>query len=222
VKPIVGAALLALLLPGCLGGARGGRWRALPEISEDEIARATPPPVFDDQVPGTPPFRVTWEALAREVRQMENPRFPVPQGFRATRPETKIVLMNASHPEAVKQRLRAWEGRSQRFEAEIAIVGDAEMVELLTAFEKMRVFEYARPTDALTSQFGSDRARGRITVDRGGESVTLLSLYGLGLQESTRPIQGIYSDAKRAIAVLKNRTATLSVTGFRTDTPRKR
>jgi hypothetical protein len=223
VRAFVPALLAAVALAGCTGPWRG-RWRAIPNLPEAvvdaAVARVEP---FPDQIAGTPPVRVVWEALAGEAEQIKNPRWGDPAGtaFRLRRaPELKIVLLNASHPEAFKMRLRALESRSQRFEAEIAIVSDEDMNLLLQGFEQMGVFRYARPTSALETLFKSERARGRITIDRGGESVTLLSQYGLGLQEATRAIPGVYRDAKSAVAILKNRTPGLSVIQFRAASPR--
>ena len=89
------------------------------------------------------------------------------------------------------------------------------MLDLLESLEKADFFEYAKPTDAVRGLFGSDRARGRITVERDGHSVTLLSMRGLGLRPETKEIPGIYAEGKQAIQVLKNRASTLAVTNVR-------
>jgi hypothetical protein len=223
VRKAVVLGLAAATLAGCAGGVRAKRWRRAPDLSAAVVEAALPPlPPTEDQIPGTPPFRVTWEGLARTRPggTLLGHRAPVPSGLKAPPPEMKIVLLNASHPEAVRMRLRAIEGRSQRFEAEKAVIPDADMLALLENLEELKFFRYAEPTAAVASLFESDRARGRITVERAGESVTLLAQYGQGLQAATRPIPEIYANAKRLMAVLKNRTPHLSVTQFRTSDPR--
>ena len=87
------------------------------------------------------------------------------------------------------------------------------MNELLKELQKLGFFDYARPTESVRPYFASDRARGRITVERDGESLTLVSQRGLGLNDATKDIPGIYAQAKYAIQMLKNRAPALSVTG---------
>ncbi len=65
--------------------------------------------------------------------------------------------------------------------------------------------------------FDGETARGRVTVERSGESYTLLSMRGQGLSDSTKQIPPMYSQAKQAILVLRNRTPTLRVVGARRD-----
>jgi hypothetical protein len=231
LAPLLALSALSALsaLGGCRGGARS--WRPLPQIPEAAIAAATlptalPPEVTEGQIPGTPAIRVTWEALKVEVHRLNNPSVEVRQrarplpGVFQTKPELKITLLNASHPEAVKMRLRAAENRSQRFEAEFAILPDEDMLGLLRGLEEAKFFLYAKPTSALAYLFPSENARGRVTVENGDQSVTVLSLRGLGLDEATRPIQGIYSQAKTAISLLKNRTPNMSVVHFGATPPR--
>jgi hypothetical protein len=202
-------------------------------VPEAAIAAATlpvalPSEATEGQIPGTPPIRVTWEALAVEAYRLKNPSaevrqkagaMPLPTVFRS-KPELKITLVNASHPEAVKMRLRALENRSQRFEAEYGILPDQDMIDLLRGLEASEFFRYAKPTSTLAYLFPSENARGRVTVERGQESVTVLSLRGLGLDSATRPIQGIYSQAKTAVSLLKNRTPNMSVVHFGASAPR--
>jgi hypothetical protein len=223
VRKALVLALVASTLAGCAGGARGKRWRRGPDLSEAVVEAAMPPlPPTEDQIPGTPPMRVTWEALSRTRPggTLLGHRAPVPTGIKAPPPEMKIVLINASHPEAIRMRIRAIEGRSQRFEAEKAVIPDADMLALLQNLEQMAFFRYAEPTVTVSSLFESEGARGRVTVDRNGESVTLVAQYGQGMNASTKAIPQIYANAKRLMAVLKNRTPHLSVTQFRASDPR--
>src|SRR5262249_36446844 len=74
-------------------------------------------------------------------------------------------------------------------------------------------FRYAKPTGSLQALFASDMARGRITFEKDGRSVTLLSQRGLGLQDDTRAIPGIYAQAKEAVSRLKNSAPVLRVKG---------
>jgi hypothetical protein len=204
----------------------------MPTVPEEAIAAATlpvalPPEATEGQVPGTPPIRVTWEALAVEAYRLQNPSeavlrqrpAPLPGVFRA-KPELKITLLNASHPEAVKMRLRALENRSQRFEAEYGILPDEDMLDLLRGLEEAEFYRYAKPTSSLAYLFESENARGRVTVEHAGRSLTVLSLRGLGLDSATRPIQGVYSQAKTAISLLKNKTPNMSVVHFGATPPR--
>jgi hypothetical protein len=223
VRKAVVLSLAAAVLAGCAGGARHPRWKRGPDLPAATVEAALPPlPPTEDQIPGTPPFRVTWEQLSRTRPggTLLGTRAPAPTGIKVPPPEMKIVLLNASHPEAQRMRIRAIEGRSQRFEAEKAVVSDADMIALLQGLDQGGFFRYAEPTSTLASMFESERARGRITVERGGESVTLLAQYGQGQNPATRPIPELYANAKRAISVLKNRTPHLSVTQFRASDPR--
>ena len=87
------------------------------------------------------------------------------------------------------------------------------MLDLVSALERLGFYKYAQPTGSLQPMFLSDRARGRITVERDGKSMTLLSQRWQGLRDETKQIPGIYSDAKQAIVALKNRSPTLRVRG---------
>jgi hypothetical protein len=158
--------------------------------------------------------RVTWEALAVERERFANPRF----GRRPTRGALmtqKIVLVNASHPEAQVNRM----GRSVRENRGIAVgaISDAEMDMFIRGLEQQGFFRLARPTGGIQALFSGDEARGRVTVERGGESVSLLSMRGQGLDPSTKQIPAMYSQVKQAILVLRNQIPTLSVVGARRD-----
>ena len=94
-------------------------------------------------------------------------------------------------------------------------VDDQDMLDFLRSIRKAGFYDYAKPTRAIEGLFAGERSRGRITIEQDGESVTLLSQRGLGLSEDTKEIPAIYSEAKRAIQVLRNRSRTLEVTGAR-------
>src|SRR5262245_6946355 len=83
----------------------------------------------------------------------------------------------------------------------------------LDALNQLGYFQHASATGSVRGLFSSDRARGRITIDRGDDSWTLLSLRGLGLQNETRAIPQIYAAAKEAIFRLKNSAPNLRVQG---------
>jgi hypothetical protein len=213
--------LLACILSACTTGERGTRRPrgidATPLAPLDAGRRATPPAQAppptsaretDGQIPGTPSIRIVWEALYVERERLRTSKWR-PSGMQTFgEPDLEVILVNASFAPTPEQDR---ENRGQVAVGRLARVGDREMIDLLVGLERMGFFEHARPTDGVRPYFASDKARGRITVDRGGESVTLVSYRGLGLQEATRAIPGIYAEAKAAIQVLKNRTPTMSV-----------
>lgn len=233
------AALLALwTLPACSSGGGGnsksgsstalyapvgGGERPLPWANRPSEAAAPQAPPAQAQPAATQPaqaplaglaLRVTWEALAVERELFENPRF----GRRPQRgivPTQKIVLVNETHPEAQAARL----GRSMRESAGVAVgaISDEDMKTFVQNLERQGFFRLARPTSSVQHLFDDDNARGRITVERGGESMTLLSMRGQGLDNTTKQIPAMYSQVKQAILVLRNRTPTLSVVGARRD-----
>ena len=158
--------------------------------------------------------RVTWEALAVERDRFANPRF----GRKPTRGAMmtqKIVLVNASHPEAQVNRM----GRSVRENKGVAVgaIADDEMDLFVRGLEQQGFFRLARPTGGIQCHFDNQDARGRITVERGGESVSLLSVRGQGLDASTKQIPAMYSTVKQSILLLRNQVPTLSVVGARRD-----
>ncbi len=172
-------------------------------------------------IPGTPSIRVVWEALAVETAQFETPNPDGPRGRMVFRsgggpaapsfgvvPDLEAVLVNASF---VSNAAQEAEKRSKPAVGRVARITDQEMNDFLEALRRMEFFRYARPTSSVAGLFGSERARGRVTVEQGDESVTLLSMRGLGLQEETKEIPAIYSQAKCAVQMLKNRTPTLRV-----------
>lgn len=153
------------------------------------------------------PVKVTWEALAHERYLYENPRFGRRPSVGGT-PDFAIVLVNEAHPEAdqIREgRVRGGEGVGS------GVLSNQQMQDLLLGLEKIGYFESARSTAAQARFFEDERSRGRVTVERPQGSVTLLSMRGQGLAPGTKHIPGIYSQAKQAIAMLKNQTRTLTV-----------
>lgn len=211
---LVPALVAALALQACTTGARGNRRpRGADPVPGDVTAAAEPPPQLPtgpERIEGTPPIRVVWEALAVEIEQTRTSRNRQSSLPQFGEPDLEVQLLNASFTPTPEQ---TREMRSQRAAGRTARVADAEMNELLKELQKLGFFDYARPTDAVRPYFASDRARGRITVERDGESVTLVSQRGLGLNEATKEIPGIYAQAKYAIQMLKNRAPALAVTG---------
>ncbi|MDJ0973879.1 MAG: hypothetical protein QNJ98_05425 [Planctomycetota bacterium] len=153
------------------------------------------------------PVKVTWEALAHERYLYENPRF----GRRPNvggKPDFAIVLVNEAHPEAdqIREgRVRGGQGVGS------GVITNQQMKDLLAGLDQIGYFKSARGTMAQAHLFNDERARGRVTIDRPQGSVTLLSVRGQGRSESTKHIPAIYSQAKQAIAMLKNQTRTLTV-----------
>ena len=210
------AVLVAALFLGIFG---------LPGCSSDEgttaqkpdPARAARDPVFAEggldgvtepsgraATPTGPALEVTWEALAHEKNLLENSR------FRRTGPlpPQKIILMNASHPNA----RAVLAGRGGEQGAHTAVIPDRDMEDFLQGLEQRGFFRLARPAGYDAAIVGSANARGRITVTRGGDSRSLISLRGQGLNDATKDVPRIYSEAKQAIMALRNMNPTLSVT----------
>ncbi len=176
-------------------------------------------PFYERTRPGGPRavIRVTWEALARERELYESSRFTRPQG--AVDPDMLVTLISAGHPDAERvQNPRTREER-ERF-ARVAVVPDADLVALVQSLRKEGFDRYAQPTDMQEGQWSNSAARGRVTVEEGGSSVSLLSMRGQGLNPATKAIPALYSGAKRAIMLLRNRNATLSISSVeRGDAP---
>lgn len=155
-----------------------------------------------------PEIRVTWEALAVERERFANPRVERRQQ-RGVLHMQRVVLVNESHSEAKANR----SGRATRQNVGVAVAAlpDADMVAFVRGLERRGFFRLARPTSGVQHLFDGESARGRITVERGGESVTLLSLRGQGLNPATKAIPAMYSEVKQAVLVLRNQTPTLGV-----------
>lgn len=215
-RPASLAALLAVaaVLAACTTGERGHRRpRGADPVPGDVTASAEPPPQIPngpERIEGTPPVRVVWEALAVEIEQTRTSRNRQSSLPQFGEPDLEVQLLNASFTPTPDQ---TREMRSQRAAGRTARVSDADMNDLLKELQKLGFFDYARPTESVRPYFASDRARGRITVERDGESVTLVSQRGLGLNDATKEIPAIYAQAKYAIQMLKNRAPALSVTG---------
>ncbi len=151
--------------------------------------------------------RVTWQALAHERYLAENPRIGR-QPIAAARREDTIVLVNESHPDADGIRslsFRRQDGIGQ------GVISDVQMNTLLAGLEEVGYFKSARDTNSMAQLFGADIARGRVTVERGGRSVSLISMRGQGRSQHTKHIPAIYSQAKQAVAMLRNQSPTLTV-----------
>ncbi len=154
--------------------------------------------------PRGPVIEVVWEALAREKYLLENSR----HRRRGPLPPQKIVLLSASHPRAAAVQA----GRGGEQGAQTAVLADRDMQGLLKGLEERGFFRYARTAGYDAALLSNANARGRVTVTRGADSRTLISLRGQGLNRATKEIPRIYSEAKQAIMVLRNMYPTLSVT----------
>jgi hypothetical protein len=195
--------------------------RLAPRVAPAAAAEPAPRPVSPlaarpkaeppGKIPGTPSIRVVWEALAVEQERLDTSKWKRPPSSGPISQEDvdlEVVLLNASFVATPEQDA---ENRGRKAVGRVARVSDQDMNDLLSALERAGFFRYARPTESVRYLFPTDRVRGRITVERAGSSVTLLSMRGLGLQASTKEIPAIYRDAKAAITLLKNRTPTLRV-----------
>jgi len=213
---------LALLSAGCQGTAHGRRTFRDDAVRDDcapvrprGVAATPPAPPRPDpgRIEGTPSIRVIWEALYVERQQVLNPRTGRAgvQGI-AGAPDLEVAILNSSFTGTPDQ---IAENRGMRRQGGLTKVDDQDMLDFLKSIRKAGFYEYAKPTGAIAGLFPSERSRGRITIETDGESVTLLSQRGLGLSDETKEIPSIYSEAKRAIQVLRNRSRTLEVTGTR-------
>ena len=216
VTALLALAVCLLTLGGCSSAGKSSK-AASAGAGADSLAKAT-----DSVAKGTadggvaaasapqqaapkgPAIVVTWEALAREIYLQENSRFR----RRGPQAPQKITLISSSHPNAAA--LAAGHNR-RGSTSSTAILSDRDMVLFVRGLERSGFFKYARPAgyDSVVAQ--SDDARGRVTVTRGGESRTLLSMRGQGRNERTKAIPALYSESKKAIMALRNMTPTLSV-----------
>lgn len=211
------AAILALsFLAACQGGARknSAQQQAREAEAKAEFADAFAQGDADGGAaaavekakPSGPAIVVTWEALAHEKYLLENSRFR----RRGPQPPQRITLISSSHPEAAA--LAMGRSRQRDPDTSTAILDDKDMVNFVRGLQRTGFFKYARPAGYDSASATSDSARGRVTVTRGGDSRTLLSIRGQGLNEKTKEIPKIYSETKQAIMVLRNMTPTLNVT----------
>ncbi len=230
------AAVLPLALPACTKGLGAGRppradavrGEDVPELAYRPEALAGPKPAPTVPLPprpvaeppgkiaGTPSIRVLWEALAIEMRQATGTERGVlgssglVEGLPGTRRDVdfEAVLLNASFSSTPEQDA---ENRGEKAVGRVARVTDQQMNDLLASLESLGFYRYARRTEEVRGMFAGDRARGRVTVDRGGESWTLLSMWHQGLNPETKEIPGIYSRAKLAVITIKNMTPVVRV-----------
>jgi hypothetical protein len=167
-------------------------------------------------------IRVTWEALAVERDLVANPRLgrKPQQGVVA---DSKIVLVSDDHPAAFgRQKGRA--STREKDGSQVAVLNAADLQLLVRGLREAGFYKVARPTDGVQPHFDDSEARGRVTIEMDGVSRTLLSLRGQGTQDATRDVPRIYSQAKQAVAVVRNQTPALSVvtTGGQPVKPRAR
>jgi hypothetical protein len=207
--------LPALLLAACTSGgsrrepaalrAEGPRATAAFAPLSDDAGEAPPAALPRDA--GTEGVRVTWEALAVERDQLENPRLGRIQ--RGVLPQTKVVLVSEDHPDARKVQV----GRVAVEHEGVAVapVRDADMEALLGALRQRGFFRLATPTGSIARLFDDPDARGQVTVEQGGRSWTIVSVRGQGLDDSTKEIPALYSQAKQSILMMRNATPTMSV-----------
>jgi len=167
-------------------------------------------------------IRITWEALAVERDLVANPRLGrKPQ--QGVLPDSKIVLVSDDHPAAIgRQKGRA--STREQDGSQVAVLGAVDLQLLVKGLREAGFYKVARPTDGVQPHFDDSEARGRVTIEVDGVSRTLLSLRGQGTQESTRDVPRIYSQAKQAVAMVRNQTPALSVvtTGGQPIKPRAR
>lgn len=159
------------------------------------------------------PIRITWEGLAREREIADNSKYKRRGSLTAP---MKITLVSESHPDAPGIRTgRTKKGREASSHS--TVLRDADLVRFIQGLERRGFYKHARSTDAQAGNFEHPRARGRVTIERSGQSVTLLSMRGQGQDPRTKAIPGIYSESKQAIMELRNRTPGLSLTSVETD-----
>jgi hypothetical protein len=186
-----------------------------PEVAPDEDLASQPPRA----IATGPHLRVIWEALTVERARFRNPTIRDPRFNQRSRAgilhTQKIVLVSESHPEA-KANLK---GRAVRENKGIAVaaIADAELARFVQGLERQGFFRLARPTAGVEPLFDSETARGRVTVERDGQSYTLLSMRGQGLNDATKQIPPMYSQAKQSILWLRNQTPTMRVVGASRD-----
>ena len=202
------------------GGAEAPRARArqprtrsatAPELLAQPAAKPAYQPRAMPTATG-PQIRVTWEALAVEKERLANPRIKRTQMI-GLASQQKVVVVNAGHLEAKTSRLGAMSAQNRG--TAVASVSDENMQRFLQLLERRGFFRHAKPTGAIARQFENERARGRITIERNGQSYSLVSLRGQGLDPRTKHIPALYSETKQAIMMLRNQTSCMGVVGIR-------
>jgi hypothetical protein len=203
-----------LLLSGCSPSASSAP-KPRPEASVDP----GPAPQRKADLPARPSgpsIEVTWEALAREKYLMETSRFK----RRGAQPPQKITLLSESHPDAERARVPRTRADREKY-VNTAVLPDRDLLSLIDGLRRRGFYRHARPTVENSAAYDNSNARGRVTVNRDGDSRTLISMRGQGLNENTRAIPAIYSEAKQAIMVLRNMTPTLNVRHFGAEAMRR-
>lgn len=212
------AASIALLgLAACSGGGSGqgatpagGSAARAPMAPMADVMAPSSADAMAPAAPSGPAIEVTWEALARERYLLENSRFRRPG---APMPPQKITLFSESHPEAkLVKRPRTKEERDKYSGS--AVVPDRDMERFITGLQRQGFYRHAKRSGFDDAVAQSDNARGRIIVERDGQSYTLISLRGQGQNPNTRAIPKLYSETKQAVMVLRNMTPTLNVTHY--------
>ena len=196
---------------GSAGGganAASGNLGPLPDVTGASSTAANAPKAAPK--PSGPAIQVTWEALAREKYLLENSRF---RRRGAPQPPQKITLYSESHPEAASvKRPRSREERAKHVGS--AVVPDADMQRFIQGLRRQGFYRHARMSGFDEALAQSDNARGRIIVESGGESYTLISMRGQGQNANTKAIPKLYSETKQAVMVLRNMTPTLNVSHY--------
>ncbi len=209
------ATIAALGLTACSGGGGGqgsqGAGGASPQADLGPLPDVTDPSsaakARAPAKPSGPAISVTWEALSREKYLLENSRFKRRGG---PQPPQLITLFSESHPEARKVRQARTKEDRQKY-AGSAVLSDKDMARFVEGLRRQGFYRYARPSGYDDALADSENARGRIIVEEGGQSRTLLSMRGQGQHKATKAIPKLYSETKQAVMYLRNMTPTLNV-----------
>jgi hypothetical protein len=173
-------------------------------------AEQRPVPIDDLAEVSDVGVRITWEALTVERELAENPRLGRrPQQGVAL--DLKTVLVSEDHP-AARGRKKGKASTREKDGSQVAIVGAEEMRMLVKGLREAGFYKVSRPTHAVSALFQDAEARGRVTIEVEGRTATVLSMRGQGQQAATRDVPRIYSQAKQAVAAVRNSVPTLQVT----------
>lgn len=163
----------------------------------------------DVALPADRGVRITWEALAVERDQVENPRFGR-RPLRGAAPDLKIVLVSDTHP-AAGGREGGRAATRDKDGSQVAILPEKDLRLLVRGLREAGFYGVSRPTGSLEPQFSDEAARGRVTIEVDGESQTVLSMRGQGASSATRDVPRVYSESKQAVATMRNQSPTLNV-----------
>jgi hypothetical protein len=130
-----------------------------------------------------------------------------------------VVLVNESHADALASKAGRCVPQSQG--VAVGTISDQDMEVFLRGIEQRGFFRLARPTGAMQGLFEDSNARGRITIERAGQSYSLVSMRGQGLNPQTKAIPAMYSEVKQAVMLLRNQAGGMSVVGFTRDPMRR-